>query len=195
MNLGREILELLAVVVVEIAHRLGVVYIAQKDAAEWPFDLEKEEKIQVGESYLPEGLRSMQYGEDTPERAAKSIQIVERQTNETEWEIFRFDGVSGTPNFRDWHRTDDEVISRRKYTEKTAQNYLKVRPMVVDGRTNSEIAAAMGQSARWVDEYAGAVREAFRARLKEQNTPSPTGERGEGDAEAPQIAANILKPA
>lgn len=195
MNVGREILELLAALVVEIAHRLGVVYIAQKDAAKWPFDLEKEEKIQVGESYVPEGLRSMQYGEDTPERAAKSIQIVERQTDETEWEIFRFDGVSGTPNFRDWHRTDDEVISRRKYTEKTAQNYLKVRPMVIDGRTNSEIAAAMGQSARWVDEYAGAVREAFRARLKEQNTPSPTGERGEGDPKAPQIAANSFKPA
>lgn len=191
----REILDLLAVVVVEIAHRLGVVYIPQRDAAPWPFDLDVEEKIVVGESYLPEGLRSMQYGEDTPERAAKSIQIVERQTNETEWEIFRFDGVSGTPNFRDWHRTDDEVISRRKYTEKTAQNYLKVRPMVVDGRTNNEIAAALGQSARWVDEYAGAVREAFRARLKELNKPSPTGERGEEDAEAPQIAANILKPA
>ena len=195
MNVGREILELLAALVVEIAHRLGVVYIAQKDAAKWPFDLEKEEKIQVGESYVPEGLRSMQYGEDTPERAAKSIQIVEKETAPGEWEIFRFDGMAGTPNFRDWHRTDDLVIARRKYTEKTAQNYLLARPLVIEGRTNVEIAQALGWSDRTADEYAGAVREAFRARLKEQNNPSPTGERGKGEAEAPQIAAKFTEPA
>jgi hypothetical protein len=191
----RDILLILARIAIEFGHRLRIIYIPEKDAMPWPFDLEKEESIQVGESYLPEGLRSMQYGEDTPEKAAKSIQIVEKETAPGEWEIFRFDGVAGTPNFRDWHKTDDAVIARRKYTEKTVQNYLKVRPLVIDGRTNTEIAAALGMSDRTVDQYAGAVREAFRARMKEQNNPSPTGERGEQDAEAPQIAANISEPA
>lgn len=191
----RDILKILATIAVELGHKLRIVYIPEKDAMEWPFDLEVEEKIVANESYLPEGLRSMQYGEDTPDKAAKSIQIVEKETAPGEWEIFRFDGVAGTPNFRDWHRTDDQVIARRKYTEKTAQNYIKVRPLVIDGRTNTEIAAALGMSDRTVDEYAGAVREAFRNRMKEQNTPSPTNERGEIPEEAPQITANSFKPA
>lgn len=191
----RDILTILATIAVELGHKLRIVYIPEKDAMEWPFDMEPEVEIKISKYAPPEGLMNIQYGEDTPEKAAKRVQIFKKQLSETEWEVFRFDGINGTPDFANWHRTDDEVIRRRGFSQATVQNYVKVRPLVIQGQQNSQIAQAFGMSQRWADTYAGAVREAFLNRMAEDEDPSPTGERGEEDTNPPQMTANISEPA
>ncbi len=113
--------------------------------------------------------KTMNWGAADPTQVQQIVQLWEKQCEEANahasWDYSRYDGKGGSIyDFSKWHRTDDEQIALRKYSKKKRENYIKVRPLVLQGLTNVKISQVTEMSTSWVDEYAGAVRAAFRAR-------------------------------
>ncbi len=198
MSLLKEIFELFAVVVIETAHRFGVIYIPQRDAAPWPFECEKQpEKVAVKQVARPDNVRTRTVGGDifAPGRVIQHLEEFYDMEGGAAWDLRRYDGKEGMPDFSDWHGTDDAIVAADGYTERTVKNYIVVRPLVVQGMSNREIAVQTGLGLRTVEKVAGSVRAAFRMRIEQAVNPSPTNERGDEVGEAPQMTANITKPA
>jgi len=194
----RDILTILASIAVELGHKLRIVYIPEKDAMPWPFDLEPEpEPVTVKPVQRPENVRTRVIAGDmfTPDRTFQQLEEFYDMEGGAAWDLRRYDGKEGMPDFTDWHPTDDQILSLHGYTKQTAKNYVRVRPFVVQGLSNKEIAARTGMGLRTVESVAGSVRAAFRMRIEQAVNPSPTGERGEEDTNPPQMTANSLKPA
>lgn len=194
----RDILTILATIAVEFGHKLRIVYIPEKDAMPWPFDLEPEpEPVTTKPVQRPENVRTRTVGGDifAPGRVIQHLEEFYDMEGGAAWDLRRYDGKEGMPDFTDWHLTDDQIISIDKYTDRTVKNYLIVRPLIIQGMSNREIAAQTGIGLRTVEKVAGSVRAAFRMRIEQAVNPSPTSERGEIPTEAPKITANSLKPA
>jgi len=187
MSEVRAIMKIFARMVVEAAHQLGVIYIPALDAAKWPF-LKKGKKVYTDPA-LPAGLRTRIVGGDlfTAGRIFQQLEQYCDSEGSPAWDLRRYDGTQETPDFTAWDHTDEQILSAHGYTDRTTKNYLRVRPLVVEGLTNREISSRTGIGQRTVESVAGSVRAAFRMRIERDARPSPTDEGGEGQPRCPQM--------
>lgn len=178
----RDILLILSRIAIEIGHWLGIVYIKEYDAQEWPFDADKA-PVTTKAVKRPDNLKTRVVGGDLF-KAGRTIQQLEDfydMEGGAAWDLRRYDGKENTPDFTDWHQTDDMILALHEYTQQTSKNYMVVRPLVVSGMSNKEIAAQTGWGIRKVESVAASVRAAFRMRIEQAVNPSPAHEIGEGE--------------
>jgi len=171
-----ELLIIFARMVIELGHWLGVVYIPSIDAPKNIMGAERPQPATQKPATAPEGLRGREYGTTEPGEQAKVILQIENFAQDqdgAEWQIQRYDGRGGRPDYSDIHPADYYVIRSYNMSDRQAESYFSARPLVVAGYSNTRIAEALGKSARWADEYAAKIREAFRLRAE---NPSPTAE-------------------
>lgn len=172
----RDILGILAAMVVELLYAMEAIYIADKDAAKSPFSAKIEPKLEPERVERPETV-VFNYGVAKPGEVQEVVEYVESVTvndDATEWDIRRWNGDAGSPDFSAWDATDEEVIRAAKLSDATRKTYEKVRPYVVQGLTNTEIEARTGLSDGTVKKYAKLVRMAFKKRLEKlKKTSSP----------------------
>lgn len=179
MNEVRDILTILARIVVEISYALGILYIPERDAPPSPFPDKKPlpEPKETPPPPRPE-TNAFNYGVAKPGEHQETVEYIEVLTeseNGPEWDIMRWNGEFGTPDFSAWDATDETVIAEAKLTAVTRKTYERVRPYVVQGLTNSQIESKTGLSDGTVKHYAKLVRKAFKLRLQKMAvTPSPT---------------------
>lgn len=143
-----------------------------------PKDLQQEsttsptEAEAIDQAFSPQFYK---YGKDEIKEGrlvqAHKIGIVTREAGEMDWDVQIYQETDDSPwaEFHNWHETDDKAIATLSKTDQ--ENYRKVRPDVLTGRSNKEIAAKHNRSLRWAETHAGRVRAAFDKRTN----ISPTG--------------------
>lgn len=176
----------LGVLLLKIVWGLNLVHVPLFDNTPSPY-LPSTEPEPTGSSAeednepLPEPTvipKTVDWGHADPTQVQRTIQVIEELVEEEgtdgAWYYSRFDGIGDSFNYKAWHHSDDVIIAKRRYTERTKVNYIKVRPLVIEGKTNLQIAKVFGKGKSWAEDYAGAVRAAFYLRMKVNESPSPT---------------------
>lgn len=128
--------------------------------------------FQVGEAKINKQPEYAQYVE-------LALQVSKESNADAAWSFSRFDGKSKTPDLTAWTDIDEYVIQLRGYdTEVKRNNYITVRPLVLEGKKNKDIAEALGKKISWAEDYGAACRLMVKMRLIElgytEKSPSPT---------------------
>jgi hypothetical protein len=184
----RFILGLLSFVVIGVLWLLRLIHVARWDNTPSPYmqqEAEPKPAPTKQQAAAQDNVKTLQVGEAKINKAAEYASYIEEELNDEQadgaWGFTRYDGQHKTPNLTAWSDADEYVIKLKGFTtERTRQNYIDVRPMVLLKATNVKIAEAFGKKISWAETYGGACRLMVRIRLKElnidENSHSPTEE-------------------
>lgn len=178
--------------ILDILWRLNLVHVPAWDCVPSPFKVvepkpqqetqERKERLPKPDAAPNGKIKTYQVGETKINQPREFASYVENEvkvqdaTVEGEWEFMRYDGKEGARyDFTEWSAHDDDVIAEKGWTTaRRRDNYVKVRPLVLEDRTNKYIAEHFGMKIGWAEMYAGACRESVRRQLSElRSTPSP----------------------
>lgn len=157
-----------------VGYNLGLIYIAEEDAADYILPILEEEE-----------------------------EIIEEEVVEviTGYPV-RWDGANGSPDYTKWTYIESVVWRNLGWVDKSnvkltydaagdpvpivgsskkRATYMKIRPLVVQGLSNSQIVASTGLASSTVDGYAKAVRDALKIRYDEDNHTPTLSEEGESE--------------
>lgn len=177
-------------ILIEILWHLGLIHVPEWDNTPSPWVIrEKKEKAKPRpRAAIEKDVVALNYGGlPEPGQMQKKIRLVIKELEEgVGWSFTRYDGKGNTPDYSNWNWADEEIINFLGFTDHQREMYILVRPDVLAGDKNREVAAKNGKSIRWADTYCAAVRAMCRLMDKEVESHSPTGEEGEEPEEAPQ---------
>lgn len=165
-----------------VCYELGVLHVPEWDNVEdaWepiPVVPQLDDPRKTEERPKLETVTNLYGGIGEPGETVKRVTHVVIQKDELEWDYKRYDGSQDSPDLSPWHWTDDEIV--RDLTPHKERMYRLVRPHVIAGWTNREIAKEHSKGMSWAETYGAMVRRAFHKRLRLMNSPSPSeGERG-----------------
>jgi hypothetical protein len=158
-----------------LAWAVGVAHVPELDNIATPPDETERPKPATPKTSRtqPVAVKYYKYGADEPGRTPAPLIPITTIPIETEsgsvggW-IVKSQTTTGTVNdfsgFAEWHQTDDEAAAGLSATD--LDNYQIVRPDVIAGLTNKEIASKHGKKIRWAETHAGRVRAAMKARAQ-----------------------------
>lgn len=159
-------------ILIKTAWHLGLIHVPELDNVGSPWIERKQAEAQKAKKDRPNTI-TKNLGYAAPGETQKTIQLLVNQVDETEWNFSRWDGQDTQYDFREWSIFDDQICDEKGYTDRTRNNYIAVRPDVLAGMTNAQIAKKHGYTERWAEEYAGAVRKMCHNRRKAEQTPLP----------------------
>ena len=174
-------------IIVWVFWKMGLIHIPEWDNIDDPFRKKEtpKSKAQVLGSLLvtPEGTDEYLYGGlAEPGKEQKRVKITTIKSDDgTAWDLARWDG-SISLDFSDWTEFDQIVCDKRGFNETDIRNYQAVKPMILQRKTNKNIAEHFGMKMRWAEKYGAAGREMIGLRIQALNH-SPIGDLGEGAAE------------